>query len=77
MTTSKKRRIGDWDVYVGLSRGGSLVAYVDSPDWSDSGSIGHDKVMRWDFPERIPRHVRDAAYGMLERAKKRGKSKYK
>lgn len=65
-----KKQIGSWTVSVGRSRGGAIIAYVESEVWSDSGSIGHDGVMRWDFPERIPQRVKDAAYRMVRQARK-------
>ena len=65
-----KRKIGNWEITIGKTRGPGLAAYVDGPSWSDSGLIYHDFVMRWDFPERIPAGVKKTAYSMLEKAMK-------
>jgi hypothetical protein len=62
---SAKVKIGAWELYVANSRGGNPMAYVDGPKWSDSGMLGHDGIMRWDFPERIPASVKTRAYRMV------------
>ncbi len=62
---SERVKMGTWELHVGDSRGGSPMAYVDGPKWSDSGLLGHDGIMRWDFPERIPMRVKERAYRMV------------
>ena len=70
-------KMGAWELYVGDSRGGTPMAYVDGPKWSDSGSLGHDGIMRWDFPERIPARVKERAARMVIKAREaRGLKKF-
>lgn len=74
---SEKVKMGVWEIYVGNSRGGEPMAYVDGPKWSDSGMLYWDGIMRWDFPERIPARVKDRAARMvIAERKARGLKKF-
>lgn len=57
-----------WTIELSKARNGDVVADVNSGTFSDRGQIGHDGVMRWDFPERIPIRIKQAAYRMVEKA---------
>lgn len=63
-------KIGRWTLALARTRDNKVAVDVEADMFSDRGYIGHNGTMYWDFPERIPKRVKEAAYRMAESAEK-------
>jgi hypothetical protein len=64
MTNTETKRVGNWVLEWDSTRPSSVWAipeYLKTIKYSDNGIMYDDGTMAWNFPERIPQSVRNAA----------------